>query len=134
MIAYVMLQLVAGKCGQVVSWLRKLEGVGEAYAIYGEHDAIAKVEVPDSRSLDTLVMETIQATPDVIATTTLIAMEAYPRVRRRRAVGRARRRARRTAARAEAEGPRRMRRARRVKKVAPPPTTPPEAPPSAQGP
>lgn len=111
MIAYVLLQVAPGKVGPVVTWLRKLEGVPEAYAIYGEHDVIGKVEVADSQRLDSIIMETIQANPDVIATTTLIAMETYPRVRRRRAVGRPRRRARTTPA---AEAPKRGRRVRRV--------------------
>ena len=110
MIAYVMFQVATGRGGEVVKWLRGLDGVAEAYAIYGEHDAIAKVEVPDSLSLDTLMMETIQRSPSVVATTTFIAMEAYPRVRRRRAVGRPRRRSRRVAE----EKPRRRRRARRA--------------------
>ncbi len=146
MIAYVLLQVAPGKVGPVVTWLRKLEGVAEAYAIYGEHDVIGKVEVADSQRLDSLIMETIQANPDVIATATLIAMEAYPRVRRRRAVGRPRRRARptpaaeaprrgrrarRVAAKASAEAPRRKRRARRVTEAAPAPTAPAEVPPPA---
>ena len=37
MIAYAMLQVVAGKVRRVVTWLREVEGVREAYAIYGEH-------------------------------------------------------------------------------------------------
>ncbi len=152
MIAYVLLQVAPGKVGPVVTWLRKLEGVAEAYAIYGEHDVIGKVEVADSQRLDSLIMETVQANPDVIATATLITMEAYPRVRRRRAVGRPRRRARLTpaaeapkrgrrarqvAAKASAEAPRRKRRARRVTEAAlvaeaaPAPTAPAEVPPPA---
>ena len=59
MIAYVLLQVSAGKGAVVVKWLRGLDGVGEAYAIYGEHDVMAKVEVADSLSLDSLMMETI---------------------------------------------------------------------------
>jgi len=110
LIAYVMFQVATGRGGEVVKWLRGLDGVAEAYAIYGEHDVIAKVEVPDSLSLDTLMMETIQRSPSVVATTTFIAMEGYPRVRRRRAVGRPRRRSRRVAE----EKPRRRRRARRA--------------------
>jgi len=126
LIAYVLLQVCAGKAGSVVGWLRKLEGVEEAYAIYGEHDVIAKVEVPDSAGLDSLIVEAIQGSPDVVATTTLIAMESYPRVRRRRAPRR--RRARRATG-ALAEVPKRRGRPRRAA-LAVPAEGPSEAPPS----
>ena len=111
MIAYVLLQVSAGKARSVAGWLRKLEGVEEAYAIYGEHDVIAKVEVPDGPGLDSLIVEAIQGSPDVVATTTLIAMERYPKALRRRATRR--RRARRATG-AGVEAPKRRRRARRA--------------------
>ncbi len=111
MIAYVLLQVAPGKVGPVATWLRKLEGVTEAYAIYGEHDVIAKVEAPDSPGLDSLIVEAIQGNPNVMATTTLIAMESYPKAVRRRATRR--RRARRATG-AEVEAPKRKRRARRA--------------------
>lgn len=110
MIAYVLLQVSAGKARSVAGWLRKLEGVEEAYAIYGEHDVIAKVKVPDGPGLDSLIVEAIQGSPDVVATTTLIAMERYPKALRRRATRR--RRARRATGAVEA--PKRKRRARRA--------------------
>ena len=128
MIAYVLLQVCAGKAGSVVGWLRKLEGVEEAYAIYGEHDVIAKVEVPDSAGLDSLIVEAIQGSPNVMATTTLIAMESYPKAVRRRA---ARRRRARVAAVAQAEAPKRRGRPRRARPAAPAAEGPSEAPPAA---
>jgi DNA-binding Lrp family transcriptional regulator len=125
--AYVLLQVCAGKAGSVVGWLRKLDGVEEAYAIYGEHDVIAKVEVPDSPGLDSLIVEAIQGNPNVLATTTLIAMESYPRVRRRRAT---RRRPTRLATRAGAEAPKRRGRPRRAKPAVSPAEGPSEASPA----
>ena len=95
----------------MAGWLTKLEGVEEAYAIYGEHDVIAKVEVPDGPGLDSLIVEAIQGSPNGVATTTLIAMESYPRAVRRRSPRR--RRARRATG-AGAEAPKRKRRARRA--------------------
>ena len=128
MVAYVLLQVSAGKARSVAGWLRKLEGVEEAYAIYGEHDVIAKVEVRDSPGLDSLIVETIQGSPDVMATTTLIAMESYPRVRRRRATRR--RRARRATG-ALAEAPKRRGRPRQARLAVPAAEGPSEAPPAA---
>ena len=129
MIAYVLLQVCAGKAGSVVGWLRKLEGVEEAYAIYGEHDVIAKVEVPDSPGLDRLIVEAIQGSPDVVATTTLIAMESYPKaIRRRRAP---RRRRARQATGVVAGAPRRRGRPRRARPAVPAAEGPGEAPPAA---
>lgn len=74
--AFILVRVPALRSGGAVGALRGMSGVVEAHAIYGESDVIAKVEVPDIRDLDELVLEKIQALEYVESTRTFIVMES----------------------------------------------------------
>ena len=56
MLAFVLITVPAKQAGGVTDDLRKLPGVIEAHALYGDRDVIAKLEVADNKELDQLVM------------------------------------------------------------------------------
>lgn len=73
--AFVLLTVPAKRSGAVVKALRKLPGVREAAAVYGETDIVAKVEAKTLPELDRLIMEKIQGSPEVKSTRTFVAVE-----------------------------------------------------------
>ncbi|MBI2917246.1 MAG: Lrp/AsnC ligand binding domain-containing protein [Chloroflexi bacterium] len=74
--AIILIDVPAKQSGPVVTWLRGLPGVAEAWAIYGEHDIVTRVQVADDKALDRLVMEDIQKHPQVRATRTYLVIES----------------------------------------------------------
>lgn len=74
MLAWVLIRVPAKRIGGLVDRLRAFPGIVEAAAVYGETDVIAKIEVPDQRALDQLIIERIQAVPEVESTRTFIAV------------------------------------------------------------
>jgi DNA-binding Lrp family transcriptional regulator len=69
--AFVLMTVPAKRSGAVVKALRKLPGVREAAAVYGETDIVAKVEAKTLPELDKL----IQGSPEVKSTRTFVAVE-----------------------------------------------------------
>ena len=76
MLAFCLIRVPALRSGGAVQSLRKLAGVTEAHAVYSETDVIAKLEVPDLKALDELVLGKIQDLPGVESTRTFIVMES----------------------------------------------------------
>ncbi len=73
--AYVLINVHRGKVREVVEALSALEGVRHCDACWGLPDVFAYVEVRDERTLNVLVMDTIQKMEGVDRTETHIAME-----------------------------------------------------------
>ncbi len=73
MLAYVLVRMGKGE-KDLVAFLRKLPQVKEAYIVYGEYDAIVKVETEDMRELTKLVLDQIRARFPVERTSTLIVV------------------------------------------------------------
>ncbi|MBI2866050.1 MAG: Lrp/AsnC ligand binding domain-containing protein [Chloroflexi bacterium] len=74
--AIVLIDVPAKQSGPVVRWLRAVRGVAAAWAVYGEHDIVARVQVADVQALDKLIMEEIQKHPEVKTTRTYIVVES----------------------------------------------------------
>jgi len=71
-IAYVLLVTEVGKEYEIVQELKKIKGVTEAKAVYGEFDIITRIEGTDLKSLDESVTK-LRRISSVIRTVTLIS-------------------------------------------------------------
>ncbi len=73
--AFVLLNVRAGKCPQVVGELRKIEEVISANACWGRPDIFTVVEVPSQSELAKIILMRIQVIDGVESTDTHIAVE-----------------------------------------------------------
>ena len=71
-IAYVLLVTEVGKEYEIVQELKKIKGVTEAKAVYGEFDIVTRIEGTDLKSLDESVTK-LRRISSVIRTVTLIS-------------------------------------------------------------
>ncbi len=73
--AFVLLNVEAGKCPEVVGKLRKIQGVTSANACWGRPDIFVVVDVPNQTALATTVLNQIQEITGVESTDTHIVIE-----------------------------------------------------------
>jgi DNA-binding Lrp family transcriptional regulator len=73
--AFVLINVESGSEEAVVSELKRIEGVVEAYFSYGVYDIIAKVKAESMEKLKEMVTRKIRALTKVRSTLTLIMME-----------------------------------------------------------
>ncbi|MBC7113817.1 MAG: Lrp/AsnC ligand binding domain-containing protein [Candidatus Methanomethyliales bacterium] len=71
-VAYMLLITDTGKEYDIINEVRKISGVTECRAVYGEFDVFIRIEVADFVSLDEIVTQ-IRRVPGVLQTTTLVA-------------------------------------------------------------
>lgn len=71
MLAYVLISTIPRASYEVRDRLLGMSGVREAYVVFGQYDVIAKIDVPDSESLGTVVFNGIRSMDEVISTATL---------------------------------------------------------------
>lgn len=78
--AYVLMNTELAKEEEVVKELMKIEGVREAYALYGIYDVIAEVEAESMEKIREIVLTRIRRLENVRTTITLITMgQTFPR-------------------------------------------------------
>jgi DNA-binding Lrp family transcriptional regulator len=73
--AYVLINTRIGAIPAVIHNLRSLKTVKEAEMTFGEYDVVVVVEVNDVRQLADVVAKDIQTIPDIIRTTTCMAVK-----------------------------------------------------------
>ncbi|MDT7895177.1 MAG: Lrp/AsnC ligand binding domain-containing protein [Desulfurococcales archaeon] len=73
--AFVLINTEVGGENEVLKALIGIEGVEEAYIVYGVYDVVAKVRAPDIESLKTIVTTNIRKLPKVKSTLTMIVVE-----------------------------------------------------------
>ena len=73
--AYILINVRPGKVRDVVGAVSSLEGVRHADACWGLPDVFAYVETSDEKSLNKLVMDTVQRLDGVERTETHIVVE-----------------------------------------------------------
>ena len=73
--AFVLINVESGTEEEVVSELKKVEGVEEAYYSYGVYDIISKVKADSMDKLKEMVTRRIRTLDRVRSTLTLIMME-----------------------------------------------------------
>lgn len=71
---YVLIESEAGKTGDVVQGIQKVEGVKSADSVTGSYDVVATVEVADLDAVGALVKQ-LHSVPGIFKTTTLIAVK-----------------------------------------------------------
>ncbi|MEJ5293212.1 MAG: Lrp/AsnC ligand binding domain-containing protein [Candidatus Methanosuratincola sp.] len=70
-IAYMLLVTDTGKEYEIINEIKKLKGVTECRAVYGEYDVFVRFEVDDLNALDEIVTM-IRRIPGSIQSTTLV--------------------------------------------------------------
>ncbi len=73
--AYVLINVESGSEEALVTELKKVEGVEEAYFSYGVYDIITKVKAESMEKLKDMVTRKIRSMREVRSTLTLIIME-----------------------------------------------------------
>jgi len=74
-IAFVLINAEIGSEGEVLSELRKVEGVEEAYSVYGVYDVVAKVKADSMEKLKDIVTWRIRRLNKVRSTLTMIVID-----------------------------------------------------------
>ncbi|MEM4969712.1 MAG: Lrp/AsnC ligand binding domain-containing protein [Sulfolobales archaeon] len=73
--AFVLINTEVGGESDVLKALMEVEGVEEAYVVYGVYDVVAKIRAPDIESLKTIVTTSIRKLPKVKSTLTMVVVE-----------------------------------------------------------
>ncbi|RLG77114.1 MAG: Lrp/AsnC family transcriptional regulator [Thermoprotei archaeon] len=73
--AIVLINTDIGAEEEVLNQLMNVEGVKEAYIVYGVYDIIAKVEAPTTEKLKEIITLSIRKIPKVRSTLTMIVVE-----------------------------------------------------------
>ncbi len=74
-IAFVLINAEIGSEDEVLRALKKVEGVQEAYAVYGVYDVIAKVKAETMDKVKDIVTRTLRRLNKVRSTLTMIVIE-----------------------------------------------------------
>ena len=72
MLGYVQIGLRECDEDDILQKLLLLKEVKEAHVLFGEWDALIKVEVPDAEALGDFILEKLRAIPEVNRTSTMI--------------------------------------------------------------
>ena len=78
-IAFVLINTEIGSEGDVLKVLRKVDGVIEAYTVYGVYDVIAKIKADTMDKLKEMVTWNIRRLDKVRSTLTMIVTEEAAR-------------------------------------------------------
>jgi DNA-binding Lrp family transcriptional regulator len=73
--AFVLINVESGSEDEVLTELKRIEGVEEAYFSYGVYDLITKIKADSMEKLKEMVTRQIRALSKVRSTLTLIMME-----------------------------------------------------------
>ncbi|MEM3479874.1 MAG: Lrp/AsnC ligand binding domain-containing protein [Candidatus Bathyarchaeia archaeon] len=74
-IAFVLINAEIGSEGEVLNELKRVEGVEEAYSVYGVYDIVAKVRAESMEKLKDIVTWKIRRINKVRSTLTMIVIE-----------------------------------------------------------
>ena len=72
--AFVLLNVSLGTEGSVISKLTEVDGVRQAWQIYGIFDIIAKIEAEDAANVRAILQERIRRLDNIRSTLTLMAV------------------------------------------------------------
>lgn len=73
--AYVLINVRPGSIREVLTHLRRVEGVQEANMTFGPYDVVSIVEAADTNGLGRILAAGIQPIPGVVETLTCLAVE-----------------------------------------------------------
>ncbi len=75
--AYIFINTLAGQEEEACKRITELDGVREVATIFGEYDAIAKIEARDLEQLKNLILEGLRWIPSITYTATMIVDKEY---------------------------------------------------------
>ena len=75
--AYIMMNIETGSEEQVCNTLQTYPEVKEIAVIYGEYDAVIKVEAENMKKLDSFIIERLRAIPNIFLTATMLIARQY---------------------------------------------------------
>ncbi|MEM1514572.1 MAG: Lrp/AsnC ligand binding domain-containing protein [Candidatus Bathyarchaeia archaeon] len=78
-VAFVLINSEIGSEGEVLNELKRVEGIEEAYSVYGVYDIIAKVKADTMEKLKDIVTWKIRRINKVRSTLTMIVIEEMKR-------------------------------------------------------
>ncbi|MEM2301964.1 MAG: Lrp/AsnC ligand binding domain-containing protein [Sulfolobales archaeon] len=73
--AFILINTEIGGENEVLKALMNIEGVEEAYVVYGVYDIVAKITAPDIETLKKIVSTNIRKMPKVKSTLTMMVVE-----------------------------------------------------------
>lgn len=73
--AFVLINTEVGGEGEVLKALLQMDGVEEAYVVYGVYDIVAKIKAPDIESLKKIVTTNIRKLSKVKSTLTMVVVD-----------------------------------------------------------
>ncbi len=73
--AIVLINVEVGYEGEVLKAIRKVDGVKEALAVYGNYDIVAKVEAESIEKLNNIITGKIRKMDNVKSTQTMIVID-----------------------------------------------------------
>ncbi len=74
-VAFVLINTESGSEGEVLRSLKRIEGVKEAYSVYGVHDVVAKIEASSMDELKDIVTFKIRRLNRIRTTLTMIVIK-----------------------------------------------------------
>jgi len=74
-LAFIMINSEIGSEGEVVTKLRKIEHIKEAYLVYGVYDIVAKVEAKTMEKLKEVIASKVRRLDKVRSTLTMIVVK-----------------------------------------------------------
>lgn len=75
--AYIMINVKTGTEDEVCEELVKFEEVVEAATIFGEYDAVIKVNAKNMEQLDHFIIEKLRGIPNIFLTATMLIDKMY---------------------------------------------------------
>lgn len=75
--AYIMLNVKTGSEDEICQELVKYEEVKEVSTVYGQYDAIVKVNVKDMKQLDNFIMTKLRGITNILLTATMLISKQY---------------------------------------------------------
>jgi len=75
-LAYVLINAETGTEGELLDELMNIEGVEEAYIVYGVYDIITKIRAEDMDKLKEIISWRIRRLPKVRSTLTMMVVES----------------------------------------------------------
>lgn len=80
--AFILINTEVGSESEVLKTLMEVEGVVEAYVVYGVYDIVVRVKAPTVEKLKDIVTTAIRKAPKVKSTLTMIVVESGKGVKR----------------------------------------------------
>ncbi len=76
-LAYVLITIQSGSEKEVLKKVSSFEETTQVDMVYGEYDAIVKVQVEEMSDLERFLSEKLRALPNIFLTTTMIVAKRY---------------------------------------------------------